>query len=69
MLEGLIQTYLETLGHTWVPRCEPGPRVRDSQSRRTTLSSPKAIEGETRHVETNTYDRRARGRPFRLREC
>ena len=69
MLEGLIQAYFDAFERAWVPRCEPDPRVRDSQTQRTALSSPQTDEGETRYVETHHMGQRRGARPHRLREC
>jgi len=69
MLEGLIQSYFDAFGRAWVPRCETNAQVRDSQSRRSALSSPQTVEGETKHVETHHNGQRTRTGPYRLREC
>lgn len=50
MLEGLLQSYLDSYGRGWRPRCEPHQHFRDSPSGRTALSSCPSNEGETKYA-------------------
>lgn len=69
MLEGLIQSYLETFGRGWQPRCEPHQHFRDSPSCRSALSSCSSNEGETSYAAEIHLGKRTGHRAFGLRQC
>lgn len=67
MLEGLMQSYLESFGQGWRPRCEPHQHFRDSPSDRTALSSCPSNEGKTKHADKIYLGKRASDWAFGLR--
>ena len=69
MLEGLIQTYVESFGRGWSPRDERDPRFRDSPSLQSALSSLTSNQGEKSYVQKRDGRLRRGFRPKRLREC
>ena len=67
MLDGLLQSYLETYRRGWTPRCEPHQHFRDSPTGRTALSSLPGKEGKTKHASEIHFGKRASGWAFGLR--